>query len=50
MLIGKGFIRFGKCVVKAGKDVVRPGRRYDNMDHMEKLFSPTTSFKQHRDY
>ena len=33
-----------------GKGVTRAGRGYNRMDYMGKVFSPTPSFKQYRDY
>ena len=29
---------------------VRAGRKYNNMDHIDKIFSSALSFKQYQDY
>ena len=38
-----------KGVMRAGKGAVRVGRRYNNMDHMNKFFIFTPSIKQYCD-
>ena len=38
-----------KVVLTAGNSVVRAGRGYNNMDHMDKVFSSALSFKQYQD-
>ena len=37
----------GKVAAKAGKGVRRAGKGYNNMGHMDKIFSWVPSFKQY---
>ena len=65
IISSKGVIRAGKgqksgflpflaasLILKAiaGKGVARLGKWYNNMDHIDKIFSSASSFKQYEDY
>ena len=40
----------GKWVMKAGKCIVIAVRRYNDMGHIDKIFSSGPFFKQYQDY
>ena len=51
-LVPSSFIKgiFGKGVTRAGRGAMRAGRQYNNMNHMDKIFTTSSSFKQYQDY
>ena len=40
----------GKWIMRAGKGVMGLGKKYNNIDHLDKVFSAVLSFKQHQNY